>query len=54
MGGCHSGDAEDPAAQWDNMGVEPVRQRTNKQTGELEEINDDDRPEDDFFEFDAE
>ena len=53
MGGCHSGDAESPGDGWDNLEAEGVRRKTNKQTGELEEIGDDDRPEDDCFEFEA-
>lgn len=56
MGPCNSAEGESP----DNWGDVPPemqesdRMRVNKQTGELEAIDDDNRPESDFFEFEAE
>ena len=57
MGVCQSGDAEAGASgAWAEDAdmqndVNNGGMRTNKATGEAAEFNDDNRPEDDFFEF---
>ena len=57
MGPCNSAESESPEENWGEIPEELQdngRMRVNKQTGELEPIDDEAKPESDFFEFEAE